>query len=71
MNVNRSNQINGYHRSNQIKKQNMKLSEPKKGGGHRSARVPESSGEGAGTPGRTSTGAADEGSAHTGAHSGY
>ena len=26
--------VNGYHRNNQIKKQNMKLSEPKKGGGH-------------------------------------
>ena len=35
MNVNRNNQINGYHRRNQIKKQNMKLSETKKGGGHR------------------------------------
>ena len=67
MNVNRSNQINGYHRSNQIKKQNMKLSEQKKGWW---TPVPEPPGEGAGTSGRTSTGA-DRGRADTGAHGGY
>ena len=51
MNVNRSNQINGYHRNNQIKKQNMKLLEPKKRGGHRREWVLEPSGEGARTSG--------------------
>jgi len=35
------------------------------------ARVPEPPGEGAGTPGRTSTGAAGGGSADTEAHGGY
>ena len=50
------------------KKQNMKLSEPKKGWW---TPVPEPPGEGAGTLGRTSTGAVGGGSADTRAHSGY